>query len=336
MRKGIDYKGVEWEEIELSNTSVDLSQQTFNKLTPQFPVRVQLNNRLHWLCECECGNAVVIRADGLRNGHAKSCGCWKKEQRDNQKNKTRENMIGKIFGELTVVSLDRTVVFPSGAIRDYYNCRCSCGNIHIVLESSLCSGLTKSCGCKRVEMIVMSNVKDLTGMRFGKLVVLERSSRANKKHTYWDCACDCGSMVSIRTDRLSSGDATSCGCESSSKGEYRIKTILDEHDVTYLKDKGYFRDLLGTNGSMLRYDFIIFSEDNEPIRLIEFDGPQHDEPVEWFGGEEHFQMMQYHDTLKNQYALSHNIPLVRIPYSKRDTITYDDLFGDKYLIKGEI
>lgn len=39
------------------------------------------------------------------------------------------------------------------------------------------------------------------------------------------------------------------------------------------------------------------------------------------------------DTLKNQYALSHNIPLVRIPYSKRDSMTLDDILGDSYLYK---
>jgi len=36
---------------------------------------------------------------------------------------------------------------------------------------------------------------------------------------------------------------------------------------------------------------------------------------------------------KNQYCLSHNIPLYRIPYSLRDTITFEDLFDDKFLVK---
>ena len=44
--------------------------------------------------------------------------------------------------------------------------------------------------------------------------------------------------------------------------------------------------------------------------------------------------MQKNDDLKNQYALSHNIPLVRIPYNKRDSMNLDDLLGSKYLIKG--
>ena len=37
--------------------------------------------------------------------------------------------------------------------------------------------------------------------------------------------------------------------------------------------------------------------------------------------------------MKNEYALSHNIPLVRIPYWERDNITLEMILEDKYLIK---
>ena len=32
-----------------------------------------------WLCECECGNKVVVRTADLNNGHTKSCGCLSKD-----------------------------------------------------------------------------------------------------------------------------------------------------------------------------------------------------------------------------------------------------------------
>ena len=70
--------------------------------------------------------------------------------------------------------------------------------------------------------------------------------------------------------------------------------------------------------------------------LIEFDGVHHVHPVDHFGGENKFKIQQENDVLKNQYALSHNIPLVRIPYSKRDYINLDDILGDKYLIKSSL
>lgn len=33
-----------------------------------------------WLCECSCGNLVVVRGKDLRSGHTKSCGCFRRER----------------------------------------------------------------------------------------------------------------------------------------------------------------------------------------------------------------------------------------------------------------
>lgn len=41
---------------------------------------------------------------------------------------------------------------------------------------------------------------------------------------------------------------------------------------------------------------------------------------------------QAHDHIKNEYAKSHNIPLVRIPYTELDNISLDMIMGDKFLI----
>ena len=43
--------------------------------------------------------------------------------------------------------------------------------------------------------------------------------------------------------------------------------------------------------------------------------------------------IQERDRIKNNFCLSHNYPLVRIPYTKLDSITIEDLFGEKYLVK---
>lgn len=51
-------------------------------------------------------------------------------------------------------------------------------------------------------------MKDLTGERFGRLVVLERAGKEDK----WKCRCDCGSIVIRRGSDMSRGDTRSCGC----------------------------------------------------------------------------------------------------------------------------
>ena len=37
------------------------------------------NKRARWLCQCDCGNKVVVIGKNLRNGNTKSCGCLNRE-----------------------------------------------------------------------------------------------------------------------------------------------------------------------------------------------------------------------------------------------------------------
>ena len=53
----------------------------------------------------------------------------------------------------------------------------------------------------------------LIGKRFGRLVVLEKTGKRTKAgHVIWKCRCDCGKETSVRSDSLSLGLTTSCGC----------------------------------------------------------------------------------------------------------------------------
>lgn len=52
------------------------------------------------------------------------------------------NVVGKIFGRLKVLSLEKRVKHHT-----YYRCQCKCGKIKVVRFSSLWNHLTKSCGC---------------------------------------------------------------------------------------------------------------------------------------------------------------------------------------------
>jgi hypothetical protein len=57
------------------------------------------------------------------------------------------------------------------------------------------------------------NIKDLTGKRFGKLIVLKKDSVNVKRGTAdWLCRCDCGTEKVITSGSLRSGATTSCGC----------------------------------------------------------------------------------------------------------------------------
>lgn len=57
----------------------------------------------------------------------------------------------------------------------------------------------------------MGRLRDLTGQRFGRLLVLERAPVKNKK-TMWFCRCDCGSEALVNGSNLLRGKQQSCGC----------------------------------------------------------------------------------------------------------------------------
>ena len=52
---------------------------------------------------------------------------------------------------------------------------------------------------------------DLTGRRFGRLLVVEKHGHKGKAVT-WLCKCDCGSEVIVRGNDLRGGATQSCGC----------------------------------------------------------------------------------------------------------------------------
>lgn len=53
---------------------------------------------------------------------------------------------------------------------------------------------------------------DLTGRRFGKLIVICQSNRNSRGFIQWLCSCDCGSQKNLITASLKSGNTQSCGC----------------------------------------------------------------------------------------------------------------------------
>lgn len=55
----------------------------------------------------------------------------------------------------------------------------------------------------------MTEELDLTGQRFGKLLVVGKSKTGRKR---WDCRCDCGRTNAVTAGNLRAGHTRSCGC----------------------------------------------------------------------------------------------------------------------------
>ncbi len=112
--------------------------------------------------------------------------------------------IGDRFGSLTVIEKDNRPRRTSSWL-----CRCDCGNEAYFPASRLLKGTARSCGCKSNRD--RNQQTDLTGKRFGHLLVLSRSDNPRRK-SKWLCRCDCGKTLEFHASELISGDRTSCGC----------------------------------------------------------------------------------------------------------------------------
>ena len=141
------------------------------------------------------------------------------------------DLTGATFGYLTVVSPAETVV-QGTRYRTMWNCVCKCGNKVVVSTDNLRSGTSRSCGCLAKEHIRQRQRIDMTGQRYGRLVVLGMEEPVNKR-TMCKCQCDCGRIVVCRADHIRNEYTTSCGCYRDSIAGQATKTHGDADSRLY-------------------------------------------------------------------------------------------------------
>ncbi|MBQ0142056.1 MAG: hypothetical protein KBT06_04530 [Prevotellaceae bacterium] len=107
-----------------------------------------------------------------------------------------------------------------------------------------------------------------------------------------------------------------------SRGEIKIEDILNAAGLTF-QEEFIFSDLISASGRPLRFDFCVFDDSNDIDFLIEFQGIQHYEPKEKFGGIQGLRRQQYNDMLKREYCKKHGYTLVIIPYWDEGRMNYD-------------
>lgn len=171
--------------------------------------RAENNKRgnTQWLCKCDCGKVVVVDGYGLAHGRNTTCGCA-----INKKGKishNRKDIVGERYGRLVVTKLAEKRGKQGNL---FYECQCDCGRTAIVGRTNLVSHHTESCGCLAKEK-KQKRLKDLTGQRFGKLVVKGFYGYIDNKPK-WDCVCDCGNTIVADGKSLKQGRRKSCGCLS--------------------------------------------------------------------------------------------------------------------------
>lgn len=126
------------------------------------------------------------------------------------------SIVGMRFGRLTVTRFSHM----SSAGNPYWECECDCGDRIVAAEDRLLRGKVKSCGCQPRGR----TRTDLTGRRFGRLVVLGFDHSTVRNDLYWLCRCDCGNEALFRTRELLDGTITSCGCKNGNPNYFGNKS----------------------------------------------------------------------------------------------------------------
>ena len=99
-----------------------------------------------------------------------------------------------------------------------------------------------------------------------------------------------------------------CPVCNESHGERFIRNYLDKNNIKYIPQKK-FNNL--KDKQLLSYDFYL----PDYKILIEYQGKQHYESFEYFGGKDKFRKQQYHDKLKREYANDNGYRLLELHYS---------------------
>ena len=120
---------------------------------------------------------------------------------------------------------------------------------------------------------------------------------------------NCGHKYRVLPPNFISVGARCPKCNAS-KGETAIANCLKKYNKNF-KTQFKFKDC--KYKQMLPFDFIVYKKDGSFV-LIEYQGGQHYESVEHFGGEKRFRLTQKRDKIKKDYCEKNNIPLIIIPH----------------------
>ena len=106
-----------------------------------------------------------------------------------------------------------------------------------------------------------------------------------------------------------------CGCPTcnESVGERIIRTYLEDNDIEYEQEHRF-------DDCRFKYPLIFDFYIPKLNTVIEFDGIQHFECVEHFGGAETLNVTRKRDSIKNEYINKSNMRMVRLNYKEIDMI----------------
>lgn len=254
-----------------------------------------------------CGKIFSAYLNNVIRGKTTSCGC---------RNKRHYYKDGERIGPYNILLIKRLYKDKNNHWVGKFECP-YCGKEFENTLGHIQSGHTQSCGCVSFELSGNKTREYDVGDRIGpfNIKIVQRTTGSNK--AIFECPI-CGKHFSSSFPAVLRGSVRSCGCFSLSRGEEKIKNILEQINISFICQKT-FDDCRAIK--CLKFDFYL----PDYNCCIEYDGEQHFHAISGFGGEERFKRQQKYDEIKNQYCKQNKIKLIRIPYTDFEKINKEYL-----------
>lgn len=260
------------------------------------------------------GKTVVYVTVKCKNGHvrkgrwcwflSRDCPCYKNEKYDLEIKKALNE---KGYELIKVERKDK---------RTYITIKCDKGHITTKIWQSI-NTVPVCKNCQRENNIKWSkeDIINYVENKGYKFITIKNESGLTSRIEVW-CGNPSHSSYEVLFGNFkgnNSKNGTRCPHCNESSGEKEVSDILNKYNIEYIPQYK-FNDCKFYN--VLKFDFYL----PEYNCCIEYDGGQHFEMVEWFGGFDGFANTIIRDTIKNEYCKKNNIKLIRIPYWEFDNI----------------
>lgn len=204
-------------------------------------------------------------------------------------------------------------VLEKGQKQEKWKIRCKkCGTtFEVVPRDFMRHGHCRNCNPKGGNPIPLEIFKQRLQENRGDEYQMVDESQYRDSHYPILFRHSCGFIWKAKPTRILTTNSCPKCCRKISKGEKRIIQLLESNNVNYVWQKAE-----KINNSTLYFDFFI----PEKNIYIEFQGAQHYEIVEYWGGEEGLKKRQKNDAAKREWCDKNNYTLITISFRDYDRL----------------
>lgn len=287
---------------------VEKSQEKRSKFCSDKCFRANKNKQVEYNCDY-CGKPFMVKKfkiDRIENGITKNLYCCSQCAKDAQKPKWEDILF--LFQKYNYELISDKYINAKTKLDYICNKHRDKGVQSITYGNLKCGFGCKYCGRERTVEAKMLPFEEVRKIFESTDKILLDQPYVNA-HTPLGYICKHHPEVGVQYMETENARKQFCPYCNVIKGEHKIIQYFIKNNIVFERRKIY-DTLLGLKGGNLSYDFYV----PQYNLLIEFQGEQHEHPVDYFGGEEQFKIQLEHDKRKKEYAISHNIELLEIWY----------------------